>query len=348
MKRLVVAPGFDGPEAITHLSLERIPPEKRVQAWVESLGQSVGAYRASTVAQRRHWFDISAKAHELGGLIRSRPIRQVYLSKVSANGHSVSLRMREPRESQAHMLCVAQTRGTTTFQSDGDSMTVGAGEIAFFPVRTELKISSPSSFEHCILRSPDDVLWKSAGVLHQESLHLSGRSPLQRLLVHFLEILVNEPVWSSPEADGHLSDAICEFVRFAVKEGDHKSIHGVDSGHPLSMSIFRHIEANLHDRDLSASKIAQALGCSRRTIYRVFDASDGQGRLISRYIWRRRVERCAQTIRSGRDYGTLTELAYSFGFSSSSHFCRLFKKHMGVGPSRYACQQGVKRRRGPA
>ena len=347
MKRLVIAAAPDVPGAITHLSLERIPPEKRVQAWVESLGQSVGAYRASTVGQRRHWFDISAKAHELGGLIRSRPIRQAYLSKVSANGHSVSLRMRELRGSQPHMLCVAQTRGKTTFQSDGNSMTIGAGEIAFFPVRTELKISSPSSFEHCILRSPDDVLWKSAGVLHQERLHLAGRSPLQRLLVHFLEILVNERVLSSPEDDVNLSHALCQFLGFAVKEGDPRSIHSVDSGHPLSTSVFRHIEENLHDRDLSASKIAQALGCSRRTVYRVFDASDGQGQLISRYIWRRRVERCAQTIRSGHDYGTLTELAYSFGFSSSSHFCRLFKKHMEVGPSSYACQQGVKRR-GPA
>ena len=102
-------------------------------------------------------------------------------------------------------------------------------------------------------------------------------------------------------------------------------------------AVSRHIEANLHDPDLSAGRIAQALGCSRRTIYRVFVASDGQGQLISHYIWRRRVERCAQIIRSGRDYDTLTKLAYSFGFSSSAHFCRLFKKHMGATPSSYAC-----------
>ena len=332
------------------LSLGKLPPEKRIQAWVESLCKSVGAGRATAVAQRRNLFDISVKGHELGGRIRGRPIGHAYLSEVSANGHSVSMRMRELWESQAHMLCVAQTRGKTTFQSDGNSMTVGAGEIAFFPVRTELKIVSPSLFGHYILWSRDDVLWKAAGVVDRASLHLPGRSPLQRLLVFFLESLVDEPVSSSPEHDADLRDAMSRLLGFAVKEGNHKSTHSVASGHPLSIDVFRHIEANLHDPDLSAGKIAQALGCSRRTIYRVFEASDAQGQLISHYIWRRRVERCAQIIRSGRDYDTLTKLAYSFGFSSSAHFCRLFKKHMGATASSYACQQGVRRelpRQGP-
>lgn len=338
------APEPDLREPTTHLSLEKLHPEQRIQAWVESLGKSVGACRATTVAQRRSWFDVSAKAHELGGRIRGRHIGQVYLSKVSASGHSVSMRMGEVRGSQVHMLCVAQTRGKTTFRSDGDPITIEAGEIAIFPVRTELKIISPSLFEHCILRSRDDVLWKSAGILEQQGLHLAGRSPMQRLLVNLLDSLVDEPVLSTPEHDGNLWDAICRFLSFAVKEGDHKPIRRVEPGHPLSIDVLRHIDANLHDPELSAGKIARALGCSRRTIYRVFVASDGQGQLISHFIWRRRVERCAQIIRSGRHYDTLTKLAYSFGFSSSSHFCRLFKEHMGVSPSSYACQQGVTRK----
>ena len=191
------APAPDVQQPVARLSLGKLPPDRRIQAWVESLGSSVGVCGTSTVAQRRNGFEISGRTHELKGEIRSRRIGQIRLSKVSANGHSVSMRLREFSGSQAHMLCVAQTRGQTTFENDGNSITIGVGEIAFFPVRAELKIISPSFFEHCILRSQDDVFWRTAGVFRQENLHLAGRSPLQRLLGDFLESLVNEPVLSS-------------------------------------------------------------------------------------------------------------------------------------------------------
>ena len=175
----------------------------------------------------------------------------------------------------------------------------------------------------------------------QENLRLSGHLPLQRLLGDFLGSLVNEPVYSSPEHDSSVHEIICRLLGFAVKEGDQTSIQGVGSDRPLRKNILRYVEANLHDPDLSASKVAQALGCSRRSIYRMFDASEGQDESLGRYIWRKRVERCALAIRSGRDYGTLTNLAYSFGFSSSEHFCRAFKRQVGVSPSIYAGRYAV-------
>jgi AraC-like DNA-binding protein len=53
---------------------------------------------------------------------------------------------------------------------------------------------------------------------------------------------------------------------------------------------------------------------------------------VSDYIWRARLQHCRQEL---ENYGgkTITDVAFSWGFSSSSHFSRVFRKCFGVSPS---------------
>jgi AraC-like DNA-binding protein len=95
--------------------------------------------------------------------------------------------------------------------------------------------------------------------------------------------------------------------------------------------IKRFIEQHLDDALLSLEQIAAHFSCSKRTLHRVFAAN---GESIERYIWRRRIVRCARELGS-EDTVSLTDLAYRYGFNSSTHFSRLFKKHYGMTPTAY-------------
>jgi AraC family transcriptional activator of tynA and feaB len=62
---------------------------------------------------------------------------------------------------------------------------------------------------------------------------------------------------------------------------------------------------------------------------------------VSRYIWDRRVSRCADALRDGKEAcQRITEICLSRGFNSTSHFSRLFKEKFGVPPRIYRANAG--------
>jgi AraC-like DNA-binding protein len=102
------------------------------------------------------------------------------------------------------------------------------------------------------------------------------------------------------------------------------------SGKPISQKIKDYIGTNLHDPDLCIDGIASAFNCSKRYLHMAFAC---EGTTIARYIWSVRLEKCRRDLESARR-GTVTDIAFSWGFNSSSHFSRLFKERYGVTPSR--------------
>src|SRR5208282_2570249 len=73
---------------------------------------------------------------------------------------------------------------------------------------------------------------------------------------------------------------------------------------------------------------------SVRGLHRLF-AEDPAGS-VSRFLWQRRLIRCADALRDpSRAHLTITDVCFSYGFSSSSHFSRLFKDRYGIAPARY-------------
>ncbi|WP_456243458.1 helix-turn-helix domain-containing protein [Tardiphaga alba] len=52
---------------------------------------------------------------------------------------------------------------------------------------------------------------------------------------------------------------------------------------------------------------------------------------MSDYIWQTRLQNCRRNSEPGRQ--TITDVAFSWGFSSSSHFSRVFRKYFGIVPS---------------
>jgi len=102
----------------------------------------------------------------------------------------------------------------------------------------------------------------------------------------------------------------------------------------LPMRVKAYIEANLADPELSVERIAHACSISVRALHRHF-AEDPAGS-VSRYFWLRRLIRCAEALRDpSQAHCSITDVCFSYGFSSSSHFSRLFKDQFGVTPVHY-------------
>ena len=95
--------------------------------------------------------------------------------------------------------------------------------------------------------------------------------------------------------------------------------------------VWRHMEANIGNTELSVDSFAQAMGMSRSVFYlnmkRVF------GSTPNNFIQEARIAHAKELLRTHS--GNVSEVAYKCGFSDPKYFSRCFKKATGMSPSEY-------------
>lgn len=101
-------------------------------------------------------------------------------------------------------------------------------------------------------------------------------------------------------------------------------------GHRDSFRRFcRCMEERLGDERLTPAEVAAAHGVSVRYLHQVFAE---QGTSFGRWLRQRRLERCRREIVAQGRRGTITEVAFRWGFNDMAHFSRVFKAEFGASP----------------
>jgi AraC-like DNA-binding protein len=94
-----------------------------------------------------------------------------------------------------------------------------------------------------------------------------------------------------------------------------------------------YIQAHL-DSGILLEDLAGAVGLSPFHFAKLFKLSTGS--TPHQYVLQRRLERAMELLRSSE--ATLSEIALESGFADQSHFANVFRRFMGVTPSRYRAQ----------
>lgn len=102
------------------------------------------------------------------------------------------------------------------------------------------------------------------------------------------------------------------------------------NGYEYVQKAIRFIDYN-YSGDIDVSRVAASAGISRSHLYRLFMQHISIP--PNEYLMRYRINKAASLLETGRL--TVGEVAYSTGFSDQLYFSRVFKKYMGVPPSRY-------------
>ncbi len=89
------------------------------------------------------------------------------------------------------------------------------------------------------------------------------------------------------------------------------------------------ITRRLGDEDFGVEELASEIGQSRSSLYRRFESLLNQSPL--ELIWEMRLRIASQMLKARE--GTVSEIAYSVGFKSISHFSKRFRDQFGTSPS---------------
>ena len=118
----------------------------------------------------------------------------------------------------------------------------------------------------------------------------------------------------------------------SVKLKDGIVLHSEDE--ELIRNVTEYVKSNIDDESLSPSSIAEFVGVSKATLYRMF--KEIMDKTPSEFVRGIRLEYAAKLLKTTKM--TVSEIMFKCGFSNKSYFYREFFKQYGVSPKNYRNQ----------
>lgn len=236
-----------------------------------------------------------------------------------------------------------QIEGELEFEQEGWGAKLLPGDCLVYNVSRPHVITSSGFSRHDAAIIPNDLIRRqSIPVEILRARKIAGDS-MSRFTHSLLQVFLNDrPLPLVPEAvAARLADALMSLFQACFSQGV-IGAEGFTSSAIMRWRAKSFIADHLRETTLDIEQIAATLGCSKRYIHMIFR---DEGTTVQRYIWHTRLDQCVRELESPSGHGkSITDVAFSWGFSSSSHFSRLFKDRFGVPPSSFRISKDGSRR----
>jgi len=303
---------------VRSLSTSGLAPKKQIQCWTDALSELCGQ------------FDIDPmEASSLEGRINYTTVSKLKLCQIEASQHRLAHPVSKAKSAEhPYVKILFQTYGISHFEQGGRRIELLPGDCLAYDVSCPHTIISPGLTRHEVVIVPKELLLERGFRLSKMSAcKLSARTGTGRIAHDFVHATFDEAAKLSPNNATGVADSLIDLLLLPLREADSK----FDRGGPEAMYIRAQafIREHLRDPDLCIDQISAALGCTKRYLHMLF--SD-RGMTVSDYIWHARLQNCRHELETHAGK-TITDVAFSWGFSSSSHFSRVFRKYFGIVPS---------------
>jgi AraC-like DNA-binding protein len=300
-----------------------LPADKRRQAWQDAICEIY--LRVDCAAESQSGYD---------GFVREIRFGEVTLTDTLSSPQSVMRRSRHiaQLEKDCYFMGLAQS-GSINIRQARSSMTMHAGVGALFNANEPYELRCDTKLRSFWVELPRRAF---ASRFDSErpplTAHLNLSRGLGRIAVEFCSALALEGANLDPQSRAKLGEQFMDILALAINaEPDRRPLSEscVQSGRLLLVKNY--IDEHLSEPDLSLSDIAKKNGVSLRMLHQLFHP---MGMSASEWLRTRRLQRCYDLLSSPQhDSKTITEIAYSMGFNSSSHFSNLFRAQFGLRPS---------------
>ena len=234
-----------------------------------------------------------------------------------------------------------QMRGESVVKQAGREARLWRGDFVLTDSTRPYQVTFEKPVVMRLLRFPAPLLKRFVGCPEDlVGLRVDGSSGAGRIASLFLQ-----SIWRPQDASvaylgaAHMERAVLELLASAFLQVRSSSPRSSSLATLQRMQIVEAIEDRLDDSALTPSSLACAFRISVRYLHRLF-SSDGE--TISRYILRRRLERGKEQLSDpSHDRRHVSEIAFSCGFSTFSHFCRAFRDQYGLSPGHYRRRRSI-------
>lgn len=308
------------PLSVLRFDSASLPSADAYAYWREELG----AIFDINMTNREHEkaFRGSMETYHFGNLL---------LARVASDSQRFSRSTRTlARSGVDHFLVQIHVDGGFSAETEGREYVVNTGDICVVDLARPYATAA-SNFDNitlCLPRATLESLIPNPDALH--GLVLPGRSAAAELLNHHMLSLFNASRRLPARDAMTVADGSIAFVagclRPFTQTGGGKP---APSRAVLYAQVRRFIESNLSDPDLGPEKVVAAVGVSRATLFRMFEALGG----VASYIRGRRLANALADLRRPIHPERVIDIAYKWGFRSEASFSRAFRTAYGLTPS---------------
>jgi AraC-like DNA-binding protein len=305
-------------DTVHSLNTTGLTPKRQIQRWSDALTDLCGQ------------FDVDAlEGSSFEGRINFTSVSRLKLCQIEASQHRIAHTVSRIRLSEhPYIKILFQTYGVSHFEQEGRHFDIMPGDCFAYDVSCPHTIISPALTRHEVVIVPKDLLKERGFQLSKMApCKLSARNGTGRIAYDFVHAAFGEAAKLSPLNAVGVADSLIDLLLLPLRETGAMLDRGSAEATYVRAQGF--IREHLRDPDLCIDRISAALGCSKRYLHMLF--SD-RGMTVSDYIWRARLQHCRQELET-QNGKTITDVAFSWGFSSSSHFSRVFRKYFGIAPS---------------
>jgi AraC family transcriptional regulator, positive regulator of tynA and feaB len=304
--------------SVHSLSTSGLTPKKQIQCWTDALTELCGQFDVDPL-----------DASSLEGRINYTTVSRLKLCQIEVSQHRVAHPISRAKSGEHPFVKILfQTYGVSHFEQNGRRIELMPGDCLAYDVSCPHTIISPSLTRHDVVIVPTELLQERG--FHSAKMpacKLTARTGTGRIAHDFMHAAFGEAPKLSRHTALGVADTLIDLLLLPLREAG----TAFDRGGPVVLyeRAQAFIHEHLRDPDLSIDQISAALGCTKRYLHMLF--SD-RGMTVSDYIWQARLQNCRQELEA-QGGKTITDVAFSWGFSSSSHFSRVFRKYFGIAPS---------------
>jgi AraC-like DNA-binding protein len=219
-------------------------------------------------------------------------------------------------------------KGVELVREGGRELALKAGDVVLWDgmVPTEIEIVE-SFYKRTLLFPRRRVVAVCPRLTEVNALpSLTGSGPA-RLLVRYMNALALELPELEPAAAEAAGNAALELLRAAVEPQLPTSRAATRAA--MRAEITRYVRTHLQDPALGPASIAQAYSMSVRALHALFEDSDES---VAGMVRSQRLARCLEDLQRTNG-GSITDIAFRWGFCDAAHFSRVFKRRFGATPS---------------
>lgn len=265
------------------------------------------------------------------GEIRVDTLATLELSRVTASAQHV--RRTESLISAAaedYFLVSIQTAGVGLISQDGRSTELGAGDFCLYDSTRPYALRFDGDFQQYVLMLPGPTLRsRLRRPAELTARGVRGSRGAGHLMIEMIRTLADDIEVLERSAAGAVAQGVEQIVVAGLA-----SLDDAPPPEPSQAARCEQIKAvaraRLRDPGLSVASIAAALHSSPSTLHRAFAAEPCT---ITEWIWTARLDAlradlCDPALR----HLTISDLAFSWGFSDASHVSRAFRARFGCSP----------------
>lgn len=305
-------------------STENVTPRKRFQLWQEVVAARISA--ANHFIEPDRVFNAKIETAKVDNIDFLKLTNSAGRSECSSSQikHSIYT---------GKVFVSIQLSGESYCSQDDRSSVRCPGEFVVIDNRPS-KILTKFDNQALVVAIPRDRIEKVLGSTRRYTALTIGRDLAgTSLAINFLTKLIDVSNRLSADASVRMATIGIDLIVASVAE--RLALHVPQSlqGTIVVQRAKAYVEASFHDPSLDPPQLAAALGISLRRLQQLFQE---QNVSISNWIWRYRLEAAARRLADpGHMHLSISEIAYSCGFNSQSHFTRRFKEHYGLTPRDY-------------